>query len=168
MRIESASVLYREQIEGVRDSFIQGDNWQRAVISFAHAGPLSGNVDSNRAEVARNRAENAVSARMPQIVLGPDQLPILEAVTDEDKFQADLVRLETQFIKFLIQPFTAALHQIVVKFGVPELSELARFLVAWPGLTSRPALVLVIARAMQRFWCGDSEGVVVVAAARSG
>lgn len=166
MRVESASVLYREQIEGVRDSFIRGDNWQRALISFAHAGPLSGNVESNRAQVARNRAENALSAMLPQIVLGPDQLPIFEAVTDEDKFEADLVRFETQFIKLLIQPFTAALHQIVVKFGVPELSEIARFLVTWPGLTSRPTLVLVIARAMQRFWCGDSEGATYVLAPR--
>ena len=98
-RFESSSALYEELFERVRDSFIAGKSWQEAIYSFAHAGPLSGDITRNQSLVAELRAAAPLSALMPVKLVGPDGLPILEAVTDEEKFEYELVRVETQQVE---------------------------------------------------------------------
>ncbi|WP_231109972.1 hypothetical protein, partial [Mycobacterium avium] len=42
IRVEASSEHYNELFEQTRDSFIAGDDWQYALMSFAHCGPLNG------------------------------------------------------------------------------------------------------------------------------
>jgi hypothetical protein len=156
VRFGSSSHLYTEQFELVRDSFISTEDWQEALIRFAHAGPLSGNTASNRAFVTTMRNENALSALFPIEMFGPDNMPILRAITSEERFEYDLVRLEAQYTSMMMLPLVDALHEIVVRFGLPSSEELTAFLASWPGM-SAPAIHTVV-RALQRFWSGDSEG----------
>ncbi|GLP83572.1 hypothetical protein TUM20984_49920 [Mycobacterium antarcticum] len=156
VRFGSSSHYYVEQFEQVRDSFISGTDWQQALIRFAHAGPLSGNAAANRAFVTTMRNENALSALFPVELFGPDNMPILRAITPEERFEYDFVRVEAQYTSVMAGPLVDALHEIVVRFGMPPSEDLTAFLASWPGM-SAPA-VHTIVRALQRFWSGDSEG----------
>jgi len=158
IRFESSSAMYEELFDRVRDSFSAGHSWQEALFSFANAGPLSGDIATNKALVAELRAAAPLTALMPVKLVGPDGLPILEAVTDEEKFEYDLVRIETQHIQGNTRPFVAALHSIVEKFGLPTTGDLAQFLSSWPGM-DRQALRAIV-RALYRFWTGDSEAAI--------
>jgi hypothetical protein len=79
LHFEASCAVYDEHAERVRQSFIQGQNWQQALISYANAGPLSGDLQSNQEAVSYMREHNQLRFLMPQKILGPDQMPILEA-----------------------------------------------------------------------------------------
>jgi hypothetical protein len=95
---------------------------------------------------------------MPAILIGPDGLPIYEAISDEGRFDYDLTAWETQIVVGTARPLVAALHAIPERFGLPETVELAAFLDSWPGM-HRAALPMVVG-ALQRFWNGDPQGAV--------
>lgn len=156
VRFGASSVLYTEEFDRVRDSFISTESWKAALVRFAYAGPLSGDVTQNRSFVETMRTENALSALFPVELLGPDNMPILRAISPEERFEYDLVRLEAQYTSMLSRPLVDALHEVVVRFGLPSSAELTAFLATWPGM-SAPALHTVV-RALHRFWSGDSEG----------
>jgi hypothetical protein len=158
IRFESSSAQYEELFERIRDSFIAGATWQQALSAFANAGPLTGDLASNRALVSQLRAANPLTSLMPVTLVGPDGLPILTATTDEEKSAYDLVRCELQRIQNFARPLISALHMVVERFGLPESAELALFLRSMPGIT--PRSLGGIARAMYRFWGGDSESVI--------
>lgn len=157
IRFESSSAQYEELFERVRDSFIAGATWQQALSTFANAGPLTGDLASNRNLVVQLRVANPLTSLMPVTVVGPDGLPILTATTEEEKFAYDLVRCELQYLQNFLRPLISALHLLVERFGLPESAELALFLRSMPGIT--PRSLGGIARAMYRFWGGDSEAV---------
>jgi hypothetical protein len=48
IRFEASSHMYEELFEKIRDDFLRGDSWTGALVSFANAGPLNGDVDQNR------------------------------------------------------------------------------------------------------------------------
>lgn len=158
IRFESSSAQYEELFERVRDSLIAGATWQQALSAFANAGPLTGDLASNRALVVQLRAANPLTSLMPVTLVGPDGLPILTATTDEEKFAYDLVRCELQYLQNFLRPLVSALHSLVERFGLPESAELALFLRSMPGIT--PRSLGAIARALYRFWGGDSEAAI--------
>jgi hypothetical protein len=153
---EFTCALYDEHAEQTRQSFIAGPDWQRALITFARAGPLSGDVKANSAAIEAERSLAPLRFLMPQFVLGPDQLPILSAVTEQEKFQYELVVKEKQIAQSYVRPLVTALHDITAKFGLPTGEELARFLATWPS--GSPLMVNRIVQALHRYWAGDSEG----------
>lgn len=158
IRFESSSTLYEELFERLRDSFIAGSTWQQALSFFANAGPLTGELESNRALVTQLRAASPLVSLMPVTLLGPDRLPILTAITEEEKYAYDLVRCELQQLQNYLRPLVSALHTIVERFGLPPSAELALYLRTMPGMTVQA--LGGIARAMYRFWGGDSEGAI--------
>ncbi|QCH24461.1 hypothetical protein DSM43276_02729 [Mycobacteroides salmoniphilum] len=156
MRIGASSAVYAEEFDRIRDSFISTESWKAALVQFAYAGPLSGDVDRNRALVEALREASPLAALFPVELLGPDNMPIVRAVTPEEKFEFELLRLESQQTATLARPLVDALHEIVVRFGVPTTEELTTFLASWPGI-SAPAIHTIV-RALHRFWSGDCEG----------
>lgn len=49
-----------------------------------------------------------------------------------------------------------ALHGVVAAHGTPGHDELAGFLAQWPAV--EPAVAAALARALHRYWTGDSQG----------
>lgn len=158
IRFEASSEIYNEHFEQYRDSFIAGDNWRRALISFAKCGPLNGDTDTNRQHVQARRELGPIQAQMPIHIFGPGNLPYFSAITDEERFEFDLIKVEVWHIQGIAAPLIAALHEIPNRFGLPTTQELAQFLHGWPGIhiSAVPSIVI----ALQRFWTGDSHGAV--------
>jgi hypothetical protein len=160
IRFEASSVHYEQEFEIVRDSFISESDWKEALVRFANAGPLSGDFDQNRALVAARNDAAPLGFLMPATLLGPDGLPLLSAVSPEEKLAYGLVRQETYRIQSFVRPLISALHTIVVRFGLPSTRELAEFLGGWPGMTAQALAAIV--QSLQRFWGGDSEGATYI------
>jgi Domain of unknown function (DUF4209) len=87
---------------------------------------------------------------------GPTTCHSYEAITDEDRFEFDLIRVESQHMASYARPLVAALHEIPNRFGPLPTNDVAAFLDQWPGLR-RSALISVVS-ALQRFWTGDAQG----------
>jgi hypothetical protein len=158
IRAESSSDLYDELFEEMRDRFIAGDTWERALMSFATCGPLNGNTARNKEMVHEHHNLAPLTALFPATVFGPGNLPYFRATTPDEKFEYDLTKLEAQIIAGMLGPLIAALHEIPRRFGLPTTRQLAEFLVTWPGIhrSALPSIVL----ALQRFWIGDTPGAI--------
>jgi hypothetical protein len=156
VRVESSAALYLELFDQVQDQMSSGATWQEALLSFAKYGPLSGDFDQNRATVERNRNAAPFAALFPDKILGPDGLPIYEAISPEDRFDGDLTKWEAQLISGNLRPLAAALHSIPERFGMPEQAALVGFLSQWPS--TNPYVIQAATLALQRYWCGDYEG----------
>ncbi|WP_156751579.1 DUF4209 domain-containing protein [Mycobacterium sp. 1245111.1] len=161
MHVHTSAAIYQEHFEQVRDQMAQGATWQEALISFAQCGPLSGDYDQNCATIEQLRAAAPLVAYFPDKILGPDGLPIYEAIDPDDRFDGDLTKWEAQVIGGNLGPLTAALHSIPDRFGIPDQVALAAFLSQWP--TTSQYVMRAITLGLQRFWCGDYEGVVYAA-----
>ncbi|MFC7447916.1 DUF7380 domain-containing protein [Rhodococcus daqingensis] len=156
IQISTSSLRYEEEVKAVRDSFIVGDNWSQALVSYGLAGPLSGDLAFNTNLVQSIHNEHPLTSLFPTQLMGPDNMPILTATTPEEKFEYDLARHEVQMISSYIRPLVSAFHEIPNRFGVPKTGELKGFLETWPGIPQ--GVVGSIVRAMQRAWSGDGEG----------
>lgn len=161
MHVHTSAAIYQEHFEQVGDQMAQGTNWQEALVSFAKCGPLSGDYDQNCATIEQLRAAAPLVAYFPDKILGPDGLPIYEAVDPDDRFDGDLTKWEAQVIGGNLGPLAAALHSIPERFGIPDQGALASFLSQWP--TTNQYVMRAITLGLQRFWCGDYEGVVYAA-----
>jgi hypothetical protein len=158
IRFESSSALYEEEFASVRDAFIRGDSWKQALVTFAMSGPLSGDYAANVANTKERRVLAPLTALMPVTLLGPDGLPIYQPTTEEDRFDFDLTQFEVQIISGILRPLISALDAIPERFGLPLSQELATFLDSWPAMSR--AVLPTITVALQRFWVGDSHGVI--------
>ncbi|GAS95643.1 uncharacterized protein RMCC_2609 [Mycolicibacterium canariasense] len=159
VRVGTSSAMYEELFEQARDEMASGSTWQEALLSFAKSGPLSGNYQHNLETVEHLRNAAPLLAVLPDKVLGPDGLPIYEAVSPEDRLDGDLTKVEVQVITSNLRPLTAALHSIPERFaGIPDQAALVEFLSQWPSLNQQTIRAATFG--LQRFWCGDYEGAV--------
>lgn len=158
IRFQSSSAIYEEEFRQVRDNLIQGDSWRQALVTFSMAGPLCGDHDRNNANTVERRQLSGLTSWLPPTLLGPDGLPIWEPQTPEDRLDYDLTHFEVNIIGGMLRPLISALHAIPERFGLPMTQELLEFLAIWPGMSR--SVVHTICFALQRFWVGDSEGVI--------
>lgn len=156
MSFSATSLRYEEEFEREVASLCKGNTWQAALVTFAATGPLSGDTDANRAIIRAQHAEHPLGALLPTQLLGPDGLPVYSGTTPEDRFDVDLTRWEALLLEHWLQVLSAALHSIPENYGLPPLADIAAFLEQWPAVAGGVAPAL--ARALLRFWCGDSEG----------
>lgn len=152
----ATSRRYEEEFERLVESVSAGADWRQSLVRFATFGPLSGDTDRNREVIRERHREHPLAALFPAQLLGPDGLPAYSGITEEDRFDVDLVQWETELIGQWIPVLTAALHEIPRRHGLPTLVEITSFLGEWPAVEGPvgPA----IARSLLRFWAGDSEG----------
>ncbi|WP_280188171.1 MULTISPECIES: DUF4209 domain-containing protein [Nocardia] len=151
-----SSERYEEEYEALRDMFIKGGSWQEALISFAHSGPLTGNIERNKAHIEEKNTLHPLASLFPDRIYGADGLPVLIATSEEQRFNIDLTRHELFILGLSVRPFTDAWLEIPSRFGMPKSRELIDFLLSWPSLSRDVVGPLV--RSMQRSWAGDVEG----------
>lgn len=156
LSITASSRQYEEAFERLRDSMIVGDSWREAFISFANAGPLSGDHDHNREFVQTLHAQHPLASLFGTEIFGPDNMPILTVSTPEEKFDHDLVTQEMTLVSYNIRPLVSALLEIPQRHGLPSSAELMAFLTQFPSIGQ--AEIPAISRALFRFWAGDGEG----------
>ncbi|MFF0501345.1 hypothetical protein ACFYU5_33460 [Nocardia aobensis] len=156
MRFSVSSERYEEEYEALRDMFIKGQDWRDALMSFAHSGPLTGDIERNKAHVAEKNSLHPLASLFPEHIYGADGLPVLIATSEEQRFNIDMTRHELFILGLSIRPFADAWLEIPSRFGMPKSQDLVDFLLSWPSLSRDVVGPLV--RSMQRSWAGDAEG----------
>ncbi|HVF04274.1 MAG TPA: hypothetical protein VNA20_05495 [Frankiaceae bacterium] len=156
MTFTATSRRYDEEFEQLVDFVIGGQDWQRALITFAMCGPLTADPDRNRERIRAQHAEFPLAAYFPTELLGPDGLPSYQGTSEQDRFDVDLTQWEAELITQWARVLGPALHAIPERHGLPSLEELVGFLLQWPGL--EPVVAAAVARSLLRYWTGDSEG----------
>jgi hypothetical protein len=156
MSFTATSRRYEEEFERQVAALSAGDSWQQSLITFALTPPLSGDTERNRDLVRRRHVEHPLGALFPTQLLGPEGLPAYTGTTEEDRFDVDLVRWETDLIEQWLAVLAAALHEIPRRHGLPDLQDISEFLAGWPAVDG--PLAPALARALLRYWAGDSEG----------
>lgn len=150
------SFLFEEAIERETEAMSAGENWQQSLVTFAQQPPLSGESDANRDSVGRTQAQHPLLGLFPTQLYGPDGLPTYTGTTPEDRFDVEMVQLETQYVKGWIPILTSALSSIPVRHGLPDHQEVAKFLTQWPGFA--PEVAQWVSMSLLRYWAGDAEG----------
>lgn len=156
MSFSATSRLYEEEFEQQVTAVSAGNSWQQSLITFAEWPPLSGDTERNRDLIRRRQAEHPLSALFPTQLLGPEGLPAYTGTSEEDRFDVDLVRWETDLTEQWLPIVAAALHEIPRRHGLPDLKDISSFLAGWPAVDG--PLAPALARALLRYWTGDSEG----------
>lgn len=156
MSFSATSRRYEEEFEQQVTACSAGDSWQQSLITFAELPPLSGDTECNRDLIRRRQAEHPLSAFLPTQLLGPEGLPAYTGTSEEDRFDVDLVRWETDLTEQWLPIVASALHKIPGRHGLPDLQDVSRFLATWPAIDG--PLAPTLARALLRYWTGDSEG----------
>lgn len=156
MSFSATSRRYEEEFEQQVAAVSAGDSWQQSLITFAMWPPLSGDTERNRDLIRRQQAEHPLAALFPTHLLGPEGLPAYTGTSEEDRFDIDLVQWETELTRHWLPVVADALHEIPRRHGLPDLQEISEFLARWPA--GDGPLAPALARALLRYWTGDSEG----------
>lgn len=156
MSFSAASRRYEEEFEQQVTACSAGASWQQSLITFATLPPLSGDTERNRDLIRRRHAEHPLSALFPTQLLGPEGLPAYTGTNEADRFDVDLVRWETDLTEQWLPILASALHEVPRIHGLPDLQDISSFLATWPAIDG--PLATALARALLRYWTGDSEG----------
>jgi hypothetical protein len=156
MSFGATSRRYEEEFERQVTACSAGDSWQQSLVTFATLPPLSGETERNRDLIRRRQAEHPLGALFPTQLLGPEGLPAYTGTSEEDRFDVDLVRWETDLTQQWLPILASSLHEIPRVHGLPDLRDISSFLATWPAIDG--SLAPALARALLRYWTGDSEG----------
>lgn len=155
VRFTASSRRYEEEFDNLVDSLIEGDSWQAALVRFASFGPITGNVDTNRAKIENDHRIAPLASLFPVQLVTPEGLPFFSGSDEETRFDVDLVSWEQQLIEQWIRPLSVALHEIPSRHALPPRQTLIAFLDSWPGTFGNGA---TLADVLTRYWAGDPNG----------
>lgn len=161
IHLSAASHQYEEEVARQIDAIIGNASWDRALVDFATFGPVTGDLEQNRGVIKSRLDASLLHKLMPTQLLGPDGLPSYAGVTEEDRFEVELVDWEAELLTNWSRPLARALHTIPERFKTPSGPELFEFLKTWPGANPNTARVLTVA--LLRYWAGDSDAATYTA-----
>ena len=161
LHLSATSHQYEEEVANQIDAMIGHANWARAIQSFATFGPVTGSPERNREVIEARLGASVLHRLMPTQLLGPDGLPSYTGISEEDRFEVELVRWEAELLTNWARLLAHGLHKIPERFGTPSGQELFKFLNTWPGFNV--ATVQVLAVALMRYWAGDSDATTYTA-----
>jgi hypothetical protein len=164
MTFKASSHRYEEEFERLVEEASKGADWRQALITFATLGPISGDVEQNRALIEERHRQHPLANLFPVDLRSPEGLPIFTGTSEEDRFDLDLTMWETELVGYWLPILVAGLHAIPERHGLPTLEEISTFLMQWPAVHG--AVGPAIARALLRYWTGDAEGAAYTIAPR--
>lgn len=129
--------------------------WYARLNGYAHFETPTGHPDSNREIVENQRRLAPLQAFLPVHLQTPEGLPLYAPGTNEERFDLDLVRWETQLLEQWSWIMAEALRR-VVSSGMPPAADLITVLTSNP--VSTPPIARQLASSLGRFWTGDAEG----------
>ncbi len=138
----------REQVEKFQNAFLKGE-WSECLTRFGSYGPPSGDYTRNIQEVQKMQQEYPLQFLFSGVILGPGNIPIRRAATEEEHAEVELSAYESRGIAFWGISAAEILHRIRDEKKPPEDSRLVDF---FTGGIIAPEVAERIARALLLFW----------------
>lgn len=134
--------------------------WALHLRAFGNFEAPTGDPEANRKLVRTQRAATPLQALFPSQLQTPEGLPLYAPSNEDEHFELDMVRWETDLLEQWVYILSDALQRIGVE-GTPAGPEIERFFLVGHAVTASEAGML--ARALERYWSGDAEAAAFTA-----
>lgn len=134
--------------------------WALRLRAFGNFDAPTGDPETNREIVRTRRAAAPLQALLPSQLQTPEGLPLYAPSNDDEHFELDMVRWETDLLEQWVYVLSDALQRIGAD-GAPPEPDLERFFLVGHAVTAKEAGML--SRALERYWSGDAEGAAFTA-----
>lgn len=151
----SATVeMPREQVERFHDAFLEGADWKECLVLFGSYGPPSGDYERNVRTIKELQQEHPLQFLFSKVIIGPGNVPILHATTEEEHRDVELSDHEARGIAFWAISAAEVLDRIRREKAVPEPGEIVAFF-------STDVITVDVAERMSRalllYWEGQPD-----------
>lgn len=130
----------------------QFPTWYVRLRAFAHHGPPTGDPDQNRSHVQNQYRLAPLQHLFPTQLQTPEGLPLYFPTSEEERFDLEMVKWETELLHQWTIIYAEALHRITDP-EIPPFDALVRVL-SDDGRS--PAIGRQLAESFYRYWTGDS------------
>lgn len=138
----------------------QQPKWALRLRAFGNFEVPTGDPETNREIVRTRRAAAPLHALFPWQLQTPEGLPLYAPSTDDEHFELDMVRWETDLLEQWVYILSDALQRIGAE-GTPAGSDVERFFLVGHAVTVHEAGML--SRGLERYWAGDAEAAAFTA-----
>lgn len=138
----------------------QQPKWATRLRAFGNFEAPIGDPETSREIVRTRRAAAPLQALFPSQLQTPEGLPLYAPSNDDEHFELDMVRWETDLLEQWVYILSDALQRIGVE-GIPAGADVERFFLVGHAVTENEAGML--SRALQRYWSGDAEAAAFTA-----
>lgn len=151
----SASVeIPREQIERFHDAFLEVGDWKECLTAFGSYGPPSGDYEKNLKTIEELQRDHPLQFLFTKVIIGPGNVPILHATTEEEHREIELSEHEARGIAIWAISAAEILDRMRKEKAAPEPDELADFF-ATDVIT--PEVAERMGRALFLYWEGQAD-----------
>lgn len=130
--------------------------WYVRLRAFAQHGPPTGDPNQNRKHVENQYRLAPLQHLFPTQLLTPEGLPLYAPATEEDRFDLDLVKWETQLLQQWTVIYAEALHRVVD----PEVPPFKALVSVLSEDGDRSAIAHQLAESFLRYWVGDGAAAL--------
>lgn len=138
----------------------QQPKWALRLRSFGNFEAPTGDPETNREIVRKRRAAAPLQALLPSQLQTPEGLPLYSPSNDDEHFELDMVRWETDLLEQWVYILSDALQRIGAD-GTPIGRDVEQFFLVGHAVTANEAGML--SRALERYWSGDAEAAAFTA-----
>jgi hypothetical protein len=143
--------------------FNQASDWRRALKIWLTTTAPTGRREANEATARQVKEVSVIRYRIRTVLFRDGDLPARSLSSEDDHFERDLARVESQHMSVHGQFLAKALYLIRVRFGIPPHGELKAFLMEFDAA---PTLVSALATALHLYWVGEYEASTHLAVPR--
>lgn len=130
--------------------------WYLRLRAFAQHEPPTGNPDENRKQVENQHRLAPLQHLFPTQLQTPEGLPLYAPETEDDRFDLDMVKWETQLLEQWTYIYAEALHRVIDP-EVPPFNALVRVL----SEGDEPSNIgHQLAESFFRYWAGDGQAAL--------
>jgi hypothetical protein len=151
----------QEEVERYIAQFIEPPDWQGALEMFSRHPPPTGDYEENTRLAREIDAAAPLQATISRVRVGGDGLPRWQPITEEDREDARLARIE-EFQAILRGSLLAqVLHRIGEHYSRPDRQALVQYFSARP--TIAPGTAEQLGTAVDLFWKGEEDAALHIA-----
>lgn len=149
--------LEQPDTDGVEeDDVTQLPTWYLRLRAFAQHGPPTGDTDENRKHVEDQYRLAPLQHLFPTQLQTPEGLPLYTPETEDDRFDLDMVKWETQLLEQWTYIYAEALQRVIDP-EIPPFNALVRVLSEGDGPSN---VGHQLAESFFRYWAGDGQAAL--------
>lgn len=140
--------------------FHEATTWQEALGIWLHTGAPTGRHETNLETTRQTQQVSVIRYLATTVVFRDNDMPARTLAGDDEIFARDLARTELHYLGIHGIFLANAAYMIAARFGIPSRTDIEDFL---RGFGGDPALMNVLATALQHFWVAEYDSAVHLA-----